>query len=59
MSDQDYASLVPGERKRLEQAKRSIDAALKADKGSVAAHQLEQVEDILRQILRRQWWSNR
>lgn len=54
----DYMALTPGEKRDLSNVIGIIGKAIAAKRGVAAAHDLQQAEDILRRITRRQFWAN-
>lgn len=55
----DLMTLTPGERRLLEQVKAKVDDALRGNHPDHQATVLQEAEDILRRITRRQFWSLR
>jgi len=55
----DWMALTPADKKDLAGIVKRINEAIAADCGQDAAHLLQEAEDRLRNISRRQFWSTR
>lgn len=58
MANIDYMSLTPAEYKLLDAVIRTIKQATLAGSGAVQCSKLEEAQDMLIRITRRQHWSN-
>lgn len=54
----DYMALTLGDIRELERANKLIKSAIVARSGLISAYDLQKAEDIIRRIIRRQFWAN-